>query len=192
MTGVEVIELARALFGEIEPNSVTEGQARDYLSAALRELWVDLPASDLRGLIESNSLTLTSGKAPIDSSWERILEVYVDGIPALQVNREVIANTDFGTFFAPGVPIYHIDESNVFVRPDSASSAELFYLPPPPRVTSVNETDELDIAQGFQEAAAFLTASYMYAQEEDAAQAQLFRSEYTNRIMSVSQQAASE
>lgn len=194
MTGAEVIELARSLFGEVTPNTVSEGQARDYLSAALRELWGDLPASDLKPLIEVDNVVLNAGQASVTNTWERVIEVYVDGQPALRVNKEIINNADYGAFFAPAIPIFYMDETNVFVRsPDNgAASVDIYHVQPPPRITVGNEGDELDISTGYQEAAAFLTASYMYAQEEDPGQAQLFRSEYTNRITSISAQVASE
>ncbi len=193
MTPAEIIVLARSLFGEVQPNTVTEEQTREYLSAALREIWSDLPSDNLKPLLTREPISINGGIGDISENWNRIIEVYVDDQPALQVAREVITSADFGDLFAPGFPIYHMDEQKIFVRPANAGNVDIIHVEAPTRITEANEGDVLEeIPKVYHEALAFLTASYMYLQEEDAGQAQAFRAEYTNKITSISQQLAAE
>lgn len=193
MTPAEIITLARSLFGEETPNTVSEDTARSYLNSALTEIWTDLPSDNLKPLLEIESVTTTDGAGDIDSEWNRIIEVYVDSFPATAVPRDVITGADFGDLFTPAVPIYNIDEKKIFVRPKDAGDVEIVQVKAPTRITSSTEESDLtEIPEVYHEALASLVASYMYLQEEDAAQAQAFRAEYSNMITSMSQQMAAE
>ena len=193
MTPAEIITLARTHFGELTALTVSVASARSYLNAAIKELYEDLPVDRLKPLLNDEAISLTAGKGDIPSNLDRVVEVYVDNIPAVAVPREVITTSDYGNLFAPAFPVIHIDSSHIWVRPVSTNTVAITYLQAPTVITAGNEGSEItEIPVPFHESLSYLVASYMYAQEEDVQQAQWYRNEYMNRLMSLSQQAVAE
>lgn len=182
MTPVEIIALARAQFGEASAMSVSEVSARDFLNAAIVELYEDLPSDRLKGLLSVTSVSLTAGKGSIDPTWDKILEVYVDGAPASVVPRDTISHHDYNEFFESVVPITHIDDDSVWVRPTTGTCSVL-HLDPPVEVTAANEgTEYSSIDDIWHPALADLVTAAMYAQEEDVQQAEQYRSAYASKL----------
>lgn len=194
MTGEEIITLARYHFGEGTALTITEDAALAYLNEAMQELYSDLPVDRMRNLIEEATVSFVSGnRGVIPNTWDRIGFVYVDEKPAVAVPPEVIRNTDYGTFFTPGVPIYHVDVSYLWVRPADAGSVTVLYLNPPVAILTAGLATELTVFnRAFHSALADLTASYMYAQEEDLEQAGFFKNEYMSKISNALEMAAAE
>jgi hypothetical protein len=192
VTGDEIIALARSHYGEETPNIVSADMAKDFLNAALMELYEDLPTERLKHLISTDSLSLTAGKGEFPDEWDKILEVHVNGSPAILVGREVIHNTDYGqlNLFEPVIPIFHINESHVWVRP-TGSTVEVVYLGPPDVIDNF-ESEVTVFEEQWHAALASLVASFMYAQEEDLQQAQQYRADYQQRISSLLQGQGAE
>lgn len=182
MTPQEIIALARAQFGEANALTVTATTARDFLNAAIKETYEDLPPSRLKNLISETTVTLTAGKGSVLATWDKILEVYADNIPCMMVSREVIHQHDYSQFFASPTPICHIDDKNVWVRP-TTSTCKVLTLSIPTEVTSGNEgTEYTGLDKVWHPALADLVTAAMYAQEEDAAQADQYRKAYQSKL----------
>lgn len=182
MTPTEIITLARSHFGEPTPLTVDADTARDYLNASIRELYEDLPPDRLKGLLTEESVTLTAGEGDIDPTWDKIVELYVDGLPAHAVGRESIAHNDYNQFFESPVPIFHLDDSHVWVRP-TTSTVEVVHIDPPAELVEADDDVEFtDIEDIWHPALADLVAMYMYAQEEDAQQSELYRNAYQQKL----------
>jgi len=189
VTGDEIIALARFHFGEETPNTVSTDTVKDFLNAALMELYEDLPTERLKHLISTDSLSLTAGKGELLNEWDKVLEVHVDGSPAILVGREIIHNIDYGqlNLFEPVIPLFHINESHVWVRP-TGSTVEVVHLGPPDVINNFGQ-EVTAFEEQWHAALASLVASFMYAQEEDIQQAQHYRGDYQQRISSLLQGA---
>lgn len=182
MTPVEIIALARAQFGEDSPLTVSVTTARDFLNAAILECYEDLPPSRLKNLLSETTVVLTAGKGAVLATWDKVLEVYADNIPCLMVPRETIHQHDYSQFFSSPVPICHVDDKNIWVRPTTAT-CQVVNLTPPTEVTSGNEgTEYAGIDEVFHPALADLTTAAMYAQEEDVAQSNYYRQAYQSKL----------
>lgn len=192
MTGDEIIALARAHFGEETAQTVSTDNALDYLNISLQELFNDLPPSRIRNRLAEDSVALVSGQGGILNTWDRIVEIYVDDNPGIVVPKGAIEAADYGTLFAPAIPIVHFDDSHIWVRP-TGSTVKVVHLEPPTPVTEGNRTNELaEFDEKWHPALAFLVASYMYAQEEDQAQAGYYKSEYMQMLSNMSASAEEE
>lgn len=193
MTGDEVIELARFYYGEETANVVGEEEAKSLLNAALLEMYEDLPTARLKHLISEDSVSLTSGRTDVMDTWDKVLEVYVEGAPAFPVSREIIHNTRYGqeNLFTGVVPYFYADDHQLWVVPEDSTDVDVVYLSPP---TLINQfTEEVDaFPEQFHPALASLVAAYMYAHEEDAAQAQHYRNDYQQRLVSMTQPTGEE
>lgn len=192
MTGDEIINLARIHYGEETPNVVSSDSAKSFLNSAIMELYEDLPAERKKNLITTDTVSLTSGSGIIDDTWDKVLEVYANGVPAYLVSREVIYNSAYGqqNLFESVVPIFYIDDTQVWVRPDNATVDVVHIDPPVPIANFEGEVTAFD--EQWHPALAFLVASYMYAQEEDVVQAQHYRAEYQQRLTSVTASVGEE
>lgn len=190
MTGDEIIALARASFGEAQPLTVSADNAKKYLNASLKELYEDLPPDRMKNLISTSSVAIVSGKGLVSDTFDKLLEVYVDDIPALQVSKSIIRGWDYGTLFQTEVPIFHWDTENLWVRPPLGAISVVHLDPPNPISNFTLEVSAFDNV--FHEALAALVASKMYAQEEDATQAQHYRQEYLHSITSILETQGSE
>lgn len=185
MTGDEIIALARANFGEASPNTVSVQTAKDFLNSALQELYNDLPSSRMKNLIAEDSVALTSGQGLVVNTYDQVLEVYVDSLPAIQVPREVIRNSDHNDLFTSPVPIFYVDEKNLWVRP-TTGLAKIVHLDPPGVIADF--TQEVSVfAELWHPALALLVTSYLYAQEEDTTQAAHYRGEYSHTLTNLMQ-----
>ncbi len=134
MTGDEIIALARANFGEETPLTVSEDTSLDYLNVAAQELYNDLPPERMKNLLNEDEVVMASGQGPIDNTWDQVLEVYVDDVPAAMVPREVIGNADYNTLFAPHIPIFHADLSGILPWPSSLLPTCMLRKRIPPRL----------------------------------------------------------
>jgi hypothetical protein len=185
MTGDEIIALARANFGESSPLTVSVQTAKDFLNAALQELYNDLPPERMKNRLTESVVVMTANQGPVENTWDRIIEVYVDDVPALQVPKDVIPNADHNSMFSPPVAIFHVDDKYVWVRPSGA--VKIVHVEPPGIIA--NFSSEVSVfSELWHSALALLTTSYMYAQEEDVTQAQHYRGEYSQTIASLIQQ----
>lgn len=183
MTPSAIIDLARAQFGETNALTVTATTARSFLNAALMELYEDLPSERMKNLLTDANVTLDpNGRGDVLDTWDKVVELYLYGIPAQPVPREVIQAHDYNEFFESPVPIFYADESHIWVRPITATCTVVF-LSPPTQVTTVNESAEYtDIEESFHPALADLVTSKMYAQEEDPTQAEWYRNTYQQKL----------
>lgn len=190
MTGDEIIALARADFGEAAPLTISADTSKEYLNRAQYELFQDLPPERQKANLLEEAVTATTGQGTITNTWDRIVEVYVNDVPAAPVGREVISNADYGTLFAPSIPVFHIDNSHVWVRP-VGGTVKVVHLNPPNRITDTTVA-VTSFREQWHRAMAFLITSYMYAQEEDTPQAAHYRAEYTQYIAGQLQQSSEE
>lgn len=190
MTGDEIIALARQHFGEPTASSISTTQAKNFLNAAVQEMYGDLPVDRLRDLVEVSSLTFTDGQDDIPSTWDRVLAVYVGGVAAVAVSPETIQTSDTGAFFTALVPLYSLDTSHMWVRP-VGGTVTVAHIDAPAEITNFT-TEVTSFGVNWHPALASLVACYMYAQEEDAEQAQYYRNEYLAQVTSVSQQMEAE
>jgi len=190
MTGDEIIALGRAYFGEPVASSILEATADSFLNVAVQELYEDLPADRLRLLQIIDSPTFTAGKAVIPTAWDKVLGVYVDGVQAVGVSPEVIKAVDAGAYFVPIVPVFSIDNQTMWVRP-TTGAITVGHIDPPAEIADTS-LEITSFSVMWHPALACLLASYMYAQEEDAEQAQYYRNEYLALVTSVSSQMEAE
>lgn len=191
MTGTEIIALALLHYGDSGSTYVSATDALQYLNEASLELYGDLPPAYLVNLMTATAeLTNAGGAIPIDDAWDKIVEVYVEDTPAVQVTYDVIASADFNDYFSPSTPIYHVDTSTIWVRP-VASGVIVTYLSPPSEITDASlEITDLDPI--WHPVLAVLMASYMYAQEEDSQQAQHYKTIYQQKLTSFSMSNAEQ
>lgn len=182
MTPVQIIALARIQYGETDPNTVTANAARDFLNSAVKELYEDLPPSRLKNLLTQAAVVLTSGRGDVLTTWDKVVDLYVDNTPAIQVSREAIFQHDYSQYFSSPVPIFHVDDKYIWVRP-TASTCHITFLAPPAAITAGNEGVEFTgLDAVFHPALADLTTSFMYSQEEDVQQAELYRNAYQQKL----------
>lgn len=190
MNGAEVIALARLHFGEPTPATITQEMALRFLNVATNQIYVDLSADRLRTLIRENEVPITQGnRGEIPETWHDIIEVYVDDRPAVPVSREVISQSEYGEYdlFSPGTPIFHIDQGYIWVRP-SDKTVRAVHTRPPEEITTGTLNEEItDIHRTYHTALSSLIASYMYAQEEDSVQSQLYKAEYVALLRTIPQ-----
>ena len=193
MTPNEIIALARIHFGEPNPLTISSTDELVLFNESMREIYSDLPSDRLKSLISEDTVTITGdNRGPVDSSWDRVIEVYVNDRPAIQAPKETIRNSELSSYFAPAVPIFHVDEQYLWVRPhETGDVVKAVYLSPPSTVvTGGRDTEITEIHEAFHEAVALLLASYMYAQEEDLVQAQHYKGEYVSVISNLSSRMA--
>lgn len=188
MTPAEIIELARVHFGEETASSVSADSALKFLNEAQQELYQDLPPDRMKSLVQEASVATVDNQGVIVATWDKILDIYVDEIPAVQVSKEIIRNAD-RNLFGPPIPVWYRDEKYVWVRP-SGDLLVIFLQSPDDLVTGDLETELDSFDKIFHPALADLVAAYMYAQEEDGVQAQHYRAEYVGKISSVTEQMA--
>lgn len=188
MTGDEVIALAREFFGEPTANTVSTTAAKDYLNTALLELYNDLPPNRMRDRLSVDSVALTTGQGSIPNTWDRIVDIYVNDIPTFLVDRHVVYSAQELTYFEPSVPIAHFNEESLWIAPMAAGTVKVVHLEPPTLIATTS--DEItEFKEQWHKALALLIASYMYAQEEDSAQAQYFKGEYQQMLHSFTEAA---
>lgn len=191
MTGNEILALARASFGERSELTVLNTEALEYLNSALQELYNDLPPERMKERLVETAVVMAANRGPITNTWDRVVEVYVNDKPAIQVPKEVIQNADYGNLFTPSVGIFHLDNSYVWVRP--SGTVKIVHLTPPAELVTLDLTAELAaFSRVWHPALAHLVTSYMYAQEEDQTQAQHYRGEYSQQILGLIQQMSEE
>jgi hypothetical protein len=189
MTGTEIIALALQHYGDSGTTYVTSAQALQYLNEAILEVYEDLPPHRLKNrLITSSALTNADGAIPVDPVWDKVIQVYLDDELALQVNYDILVAEGHGAsgFFTSPLPFYHIDEETLWIRP-VGSEAKVVYLSPPTPIVSGdlgNAVTALDSV--WHPVIAILMTSYMYAQEEDLAQAQHYKTLYQQKLSSFS------
>lgn len=183
MTPDEIVELARVQFGEETALTVTDESAREFFNAAVMELYEDLPPDRMKPLMTTQSVALTSGKGDVVDTWDKILAVYVDGVPAHAIPRQAIQAHDYSQFFESPVPVFHLDDTHIWVRP-TGSTCELVTIDPPSTIdtSTGDDTEYTDFENIWHTALADLITSYMYAQEEDAQQAQLYYNAYSQKL----------
>lgn len=182
MTPAEIITLARAQFGEETALTVSDDTARAFLNAALMEVYEDVNSPRLKNLLVEENVALTSGQGNVLDTWDKVVELYVYGLPAHPVAREVIQAYDYNEYYESPVPIFYVDDSHIWVRP-TAATVQVVYINPPSEVTAGNEaTEYTDIEEPFHAALADLVTSMMYAQEEDTPQAEWYRNSYQQRL----------
>lgn len=183
MSPDEIVALARVQFGEETALTVSDESAYEFFNMAVMDMYEDLPPDRLKPLMTTESIILTSGKGDIDDAWDKILEVYVDSKPSQAVPRPVIQSHDYSEYFTSPVPIYYLDDTHIWVRPEG-STCEVVVLNPPSLVDTAtgDATDYTDFDDIWHTALADLVTSYMYAQEEDAQQASLYYNSYSQKL----------
>lgn len=192
MTGDEIIELARSHFGESSASTVTDAQAIEYLNTSLMELYNDLPPERMKALIDEDTIVLDDGRHVVDNQWDRVLNVYVDGVPASLVPLTSIQAIEYSTLFEPSVPVFSITDESLLIRP-TGGTITVTYLTPPEAVTDATSDSELTQFEPFlHPALALMTASLMYAQEEDTQQAAYYRGEYHQMLLNLDVQSEME
>lgn len=172
LTTDEVIKRARSHFGEDTPLTVQDTTLREWVNDAIKVLYDQLPPTELRGLITTDSLALSSGAGVIPSTWDRIIEVADDvSVPLHMVNPEVIRAIDLGTFWLPEQTVYAMTHTHVLVRPDTVLSVEVDHMEPPVLIGSGDTGTDIESLTGinarWHAALVVRLTAYMYGQEED-------------------------
>lgn len=172
LTTDEVIKRARSHFGEDSPLTVLDTTLREWVNDAIKDLYDALPSTELRGLITETSLSLSSGAGPLDSSWDRVVEVTdPESVPLHMVNPEIIRAIDLGTFWEPAQTVYALTHTHVLVRPTSITSVNVAHMEPPALITSSETGTDIETVTGvnarWHAALVVRLTFFMYGQEED-------------------------
>lgn len=190
MTPQEVIQRARGHFGEDTALTVQDVTFREWVTDALRELYNDLPAEEVRPLITEESVSLDTdadsvgdGRGTIPDTWDRVLNVKIDGVPALRQRPETIRHIDSNQFFAPTQKVWALLDKTLLVRPKGDLSVMVTHQDPPTKITATTETNEItEVNKRWHIALVHLVASYAYQQEEDHESAAAYKRRYQDLV----------
>lgn len=168
----DVIKRARSHFGETTELSVLDTTLREWVNDAIKDLYDALPATELRGLINESSLSLSSGAGPLESTWDRVVEITdSDSVPLHMVNPEVVRSIDLGTLWEPSQTVYALTHTHVLVRPTSVLSVNVAHMEPPALIGSADTTTDIETLTGinarWHAALVVRLTAFMYGQEED-------------------------
>jgi hypothetical protein len=190
LTTDEVIKRARGHFGEETPLTVQDTVLREWINDAIKDLYDQLPPTELRGFIANDTLSVGSGgSADLLDTWDRVLEIRDSaGVPLHLVSPEVVRSIDLGTFFMPAQTVYALTRKTVLVRPSSVSTIYIDHQEPPPLITATQTGDNIETLTGlharWHNALVMRMTQYMYGQEEDWSSAQAFQQTWNSLIQS--------
>lgn len=193
MTPNQIIQQARAQFGESIALTVTAETFEQWVNASLKELYNDLPPSELRQLITEDPLALAGGAGTLPDAWDRVLEVKEGSVPLQPQPVNRIRAIDSNQFFPPIIPVWALSDKTLLVRPDTLLTVNVSHQDPPAVLAfpADGDTEITSVNSRWHIALVHLITSYAYQQEEDHSSATTWRNRY-NQLVGQAQPAPAD
>lgn len=188
MTPQEIIQRARGHFGEANELTLLDVTVQEWVNDAMKELYDVLHATrrpeELRTLLTTDTVSLTSGQAALDEEWDELVSVKSGEHELARVTPAMIRHIDSNQFFQPTQTVWTERENTLYVRPTSVASVQVVHLEPPARLVFPGAlTTEIEaFSPRWHIALVWLVTSYAYAQEEDLAQANHYRGRFADLL----------
>lgn len=179
MTGDELVAIVRENYGDADNNFLDTAAIKDWINEAIQQVYTFLPAGDMREVVNETSISLTSGRGDIPSTWDKVVSIYTTDEGELVEMPSHITNAvdAFGSstdYFTPDIAGYSLDGNEILVTPATISSVTAQYLVEPDEVTTfTSEITGIPLRYHF--AVADWATSLAYASEEDMEQASFYQ-----------------
>lgn len=175
MTGDEIVAQVRVNYGDADNNYLSDAEIKTWLNQAVQDLYTILPDTDIRDATQEATISLTSGRGDLPSTWDRLISVYsTNGELVLVPSHVTQAANNLGSYFVPDVEVYSIDGNEISVQPLTVASVTAQYTQEPAEIT-VFTTEITDIPRRYHGVLTDMTTALAYASEEDAEQYALYQ-----------------